>query len=217
MIVFVRFVNHPTPMESMKSMHDVLIHIIEEQRQKENTKDIWKESPYRDIVKLQCNNIGIVGEKLIHTICQSAHIQACCDGSKTRQPGGGNGDGTILGKIIEIKTAHQGSTSSTFQHELGEVPWKGAAYMLFIDISPKCIYMTVFKNFDEATYKGKEKLPCFPTKSITWRKGKGSFKLDTSIKINEQSIQRGHAIKITPETSNECVAAFIQACIEREE
>jgi hypothetical protein len=40
-----------------------------------------------------------------------------------------------MGVPVEIKTAHQGSTSSSFQHELGEVPWNGGEYMIFIDIS----------------------------------------------------------------------------------
>ena len=114
---------------------------------------------------------------------------------------------------VEIKTAHQGSTSPSFQHELGEVPWKGSKYMIFVDIAPDCIYLTIFKNFEESTYKSKEKLPIFPTKTVTWRKEKGAFKLDTSVKINELSIENGNAIKITPTTPNETVASFIRAKI----
>ena len=74
-------------------------------------------------------------------------------------------------------------------------------------------HQIVFKNFDEETYKSKEKLPCFPTKSITWRKKKGAFKLDTSVKINEQSIENGQAIKITQTTPNEYVSSFIRKMI----
>jgi hypothetical protein len=164
-------------------------------------------------VKLQSNNVGNVGEMLLDSICKSAGIPSECDGSKTKQIGGGEGDGRINGAIVEIKTAHQGSTSPSFQHELGEVPWKSAKYMIFIDISPQCIYLTIFKNFDEATYKSKEKLAIFPTKTVTWRKEKGAFKLDTSVKINDMSVASGHAIKITEATPNEVVAAFIRATI----
>lgn len=196
-----------------ESFHNMLIRTIQQQTQKEEQHDIWKNSPYKDLVKLQSNNVGNVGEILIDTICKSTNIPACCDGSKTKQVGGGEGDGTIMNIPVEIKTAHQGSTSPSFQHELGEVPWKGSRYMMFIDISPECIYLTIFKNFDEETYKSKQKLPCFPTKSITWRKGKGAFKLDTSVKINEQSIENGHAIKITPDISNEFIASFIRKII----
>jgi hypothetical protein len=195
------------------SFHNMLIHAIQQQTQKEEKHDIWKNSPYKDLVKLQSNNVGNVGEILIDTICKSTNIPACCDGSKTKEVGGGEGDGIIMNIAVEIKTAHQGSTTRSFQHELGEVPWKGSRYMIFVDISPECIYLTIFKNFDEETYKSKQKLACFPSKSITWRKGKGAFKLDTSVKINEQSIEKGHAIKITPMTSNEFIASFIRKII----
>jgi hypothetical protein len=193
--------------------HNTLINIIQKQTQKESQNNIWINSPYKDLVKLQSNNVGNVGEELINTICKLTNIPAECDGSKTKQIGGGEGDGTIMGIPVEIKTAHQGSTSPSFQHELGEVPWKGSRYMIFVDISPNCIYLTIFANFDEETYKSKKKLALFPSKSVTWRKKKGAFKLDTSVKINEQSVETGNAIKITPTTTNEYIASFIQRII----
>jgi len=199
--------------EMSDSIHNMLIHIIEHQKQKEEKHDIWKDSPYKDLVKLQSNNVGNVGEELINMICKSANIPASCDGSKTKKSGGGEGDGKIMDISVEIKTSHQGSIYPSFQHELGEVPWKGSIYMIFVDISPGCIYLTIFKNFDEETYKSKKKLPCFPTKTITWRKEKGAFKLDTSVKINEQSIENGYAIKITPTTPNDLVSSFIRKMI----
>jgi hypothetical protein len=195
------------------SAHDMFIRIIQQQKEKEDKQDIWKNSPYKELVKLQSNNVGNVGEIFINNICKTCGIDADCNGAKTKQIGGGEGDGKIMGIPIEIKTAHQGSCSPSFQHELGEVPWKGSKYMLFVDISPECIYLTIFKNFDEKTYTSKEKLPCFPTKTITWRKEKGAFKLDTSVKINEISVKNGHAIKITPITSNDIIASFIRKII----
>ena len=205
----------PVKVESKmsESVHNMLIHIIQQQKQKEEKQDIWKNSPYKDLVTLQSNNVGNVGEELINNICKASNIIADCNGSKTKQIGGGEGDGNIMGIPIEIKTAHQGSSSPSFQHELGEVPWKGSKYMMFVDIAPECIYLTIFKNFEESVYKSGEKLSCFPTKSITWRKKKGAFKLDTSIKINELNIEKGHAIKIISSTSNEYIASFIRKII----
>ena len=196
-----------------ESAHDMCVSIIQLQKEKEDKQDIWKNSPYKDLVKLQSNNVGNVGEELINQICKNSGIDADCNGAKTKKIGGGEGDGKIMSIPVEIKTAHQGSSSPSFQHELGEVPWKGSKYMLFVDISPECIYLTIFKNFDEKTYKSKEKLPCFPTKAITWRKQKGAFKLDTSVKINEISDENGHALKITPTTPNDSVASFIRKII----
>lgn len=194
--------------------HAMVIRMIQQQRAKEEANDIWCDSPYKDLVKLQSNNAGNVGESFIDNICKSSGIDADCDGSKTKQRGGGRGDGVILGVPVEIKTAHQGSSSSSFQHELGEVPWNGGDYMIFIDIAPFSIYLTIFKNFTEATYKSGDKLECFPSKSVTWRKNKGAFKLDTSIKINEQSVANNQAIKITPTTPNAVIATFIRRVIK---
>jgi len=194
--------------------HNLFIDLISEQKIKEKKQDIWKNSPYKDLVTLQSNNVGIVGEKIIHMICKKSNIDASVDGSKTKQIGGGKGDGVIKGKQVEIKTAHQGSTSSSFQHELGEIPWH-AEYMIFIDISPECIYLTIFKNFDEEHYKGGKKCePYFPSKQVTWRKGKGAFKLDTSIKINEENIIKGHTIKIINLTNYNDVGVFINSIIQ---
>ena len=75
-------------------------------------------------------------------------IDSNIDGSKTKKKGGGKGgDGNIMSKSVEIKTAHLGSNKKTrsFQHELAETPWK-SQFMLFIDVAPTCIYMTIFRN-----------------------------------------------------------------------
>ena len=189
------------------SIHNILLNIIQQQKQKEDDNDIWKNSPYKDLVKLQSNNVGIVGELLIDNICKISDIEADCNGLKTKKIGG---DGNIMNISVEIKTALRGSIYPSFQHELGEVPWIGSKYMIFVDISPDCIYLTIFKNFDESIYKSKKKLKDFPTKKITWRKEKGAFKLDTSVKINEKNIETGLTIKITPTTSNDIIATFIK-------
>jgi len=112
--------------ESQESVHNMLIHIIKQQKEKEDKQDNWKNSPYKDLVKLQSNNVGNVGEELINNICKITGIDADCNGSKTKQIGGGDGDGTIMDIPVEIKTALQGSSSPSFQHELGEVPWEGS-------------------------------------------------------------------------------------------
>ena len=157
-------------------------------------RDIWENSPYKHIAELENDDVGKVGEKFLNTLCKEGGITASIDGLSTKKAMvGGNGDGIILGKTIEIKTARQGSSDAkSFQHEMGECPWN-AEYMAFIDISPSKIYITVFKNFTQEHYmeSGKNNSikcgPVFPTKSICWRKQKGAFKLDTSVKINESN------------------------------
>jgi len=191
----------------------LLVELIREQTEKEEKQDIWKESPYKDLAHLQSNNAGIVGEKLCQRFCDLAGIEAEVDGTKTKKIGGGTGDGVIKGKVVEIKLAHQGSTSANFQHELGEVPWI-ADFMVFIDVSPQCLYFTIFRNFSEEHYKSGAKCDAiFPTKQVTWRKGKGAFKLDTSVKINDDNAAKGLAIKITEETPFEAIRAYIDSVI----
>lgn len=198
----------------MDTPHELFIHLITLQKKKEGEKDIWKDSPYKDLVKLQSNNVGNVGETFIQNICEKVSISVNVDGTKTKQLGGGTGDGYIKDKMVEIKTAHEGSSYPNFQHELGEKPWI-AEYMVFIDISPACIYLTIFKNFEEEFYKSKNKcLPYFPTKTVTWRKGTGAFKLDTTVDINEKNIVNGYTMKITESTDLTLVKDFIDRTIQ---
>ena len=191
------------------SVNGVFIEMIRAQTEKEQRSDIWTDSPYRDLVKLQSNNAGNVGETFIQKICDITGIIASVDGSKTKKIGGGTGDGVINNKSVEIKTSHRGCKSPNFQHELGETPWN-AEFMIFIDVSPNCIYLTIFKNFTESCYKNRKKCELyFPTKSITRRKGTGAFKLDTSIKINEDNILNGNTIKIIDGIDINAVRDFI--------
>lgn len=187
---------------------NILLNIITEQKEKEKRLDIWKNSLYKHLPNLQSNNIGNVGEMFLGKICEIQNINSDIDGTKTKKVGGGAGDGIINDKTIEIKTAHCGGNMS-YQHELGEFPWH-ADYMVFIDVDPVCVYMTIFPNFTEEQYKNCVRCePYFPTRSFCWRKKSGAFKLDTTPKLNEQSILNGHTIKITQDTSFEAIGDLI--------
>ncbi len=127
----------------------ILVDIIEEQKIKQQNINIWEKSVFKHISILESNNVGNVGEMLIQNICKICNIPSEIDGTKTKQIGGGkSGDGIIKNKTIEIKTARLGAASPSFQHELGEHPWN-AEYMIFVDISPFDVYITIFKNFSE--------------------------------------------------------------------
>ena len=193
---------------------NIFIKMINIQKEKEERANIWKDSPYKDLVKLQKNNCGNVGETFIQNLCNACEIEAHVDGSKTKQIGGGVGDGLILGKSVEIKTSHQGCGNNSFQHELGETSWK-SEYMLFIDVAPMCIYLTIFKNFNEEHYKTRAKCgPYFPTRSPHRRKEFGAFKLDTTIPINEVNIKKGFTFKINNSSDLNELRTFILTNIE---
>ena len=166
--------------------------VIDKKHEEFKERNIWADSKFENIGCLEKDDVGNVGEKIIKAFCKKAKIPSDIDGTKTKKKGGGKGDGTIKGFTVEIKTAKLGSKNNSFQHELGHSPWK-ADYMLFLDISPKKMYITLFKNWSEEFYKksGKDNkckcYPCFPTRSICWRAGKGDFKLDSTVPINENS------------------------------
>jgi len=197
------------------------INIINKEKQKEKQKDIWLFSKYENISKLESNNVGVVGEKILHNICKKVNIRTTINGLLTKQIGGGIGDGTIGidNNTVEIKTARQGNGSSnSFQHELGEYPWK-SSYMVFIDISPMYIYLTIFRNWSETFYK-KSGLsneykcePYFPSRKICWRKKSGNYKLDTTILINENNVKKKISIKITNDTTYNQVKNYINSII----
>ena len=42
----------------MKKLNVIFIQIINAQKQKEDMSDIWKNSLYKDLIKLQLNNVG---------------------------------------------------------------------------------------------------------------------------------------------------------------
>jgi len=174
------------------SMTEVAITLINNKHIQKQKRDIWETSPWKYISELENDDVGGVGEEIIDAWCKRSGIVSDIDGTKTKQAGGGIGDGKIKGKTCEIKTARLGSSGNSFQLELGEVPWK-AEFMIFLDIAPKKIYITIFKNFTREFYEksgrdcGIKCEPYFPTKSITWRKQKGAFKLDTSMNINEKN------------------------------
>ena len=179
-----------------KFKDDIIIDIINNKKNKKQERDIWEHSNWRSISELENDDVGKAGEEIIQELCEQAGIIADIDGSKTKQTKYSKtaikGDGTINKRSVEIKTARLSSDKTSFQHELGEQPWS-AEYMLFLDISPDRMYLTLFPNFSEQFYKrsGCDKAvkcePIFPTKSICWRKQKGAFKLDTTIKMNENN------------------------------
>lgn len=193
-----------------------LIAAVAIQKAKEVHKDIWARSPWKDVATLEANNVGNVGENFFQSMCDLVEIPATVDGSKCKEVGGGVGDGLCKKKTVEIKTARQGTgVSASFQHELGEKPWL-ADYMVFVDIAPKNFYLTIFENFTEEEYKKGGKLPrVFPTKSITWRKGMGAFKLDSTVAINNRQsmVESPNTFNWTPDSDSGDVKDFIDRII----
>jgi len=180
--------------------------VQQEARQKHN----WKDSIYSGLEALEKNNVGVYGEALFQELCERSSITSEIDGTKTRKKGGGDGDGKVNGHTVEVKTAMIGN-SGTFQHELGEVPYKYNKFAL-IDIKPTGYYLTILdNNLTEEEYKNGGKFLEFPSKKITWRKEKGAFKFDTSPKLNDAAVELGYSIFVDQETPDERVIEFIRS------
>jgi len=158
------------------------VKILNEEKKSQDDDDdrIWKGCPFEPIQYLKPNNVGSFGEKIINLLCEKMDISSNINGNKTKAQN--IGDGIINNKSIEIKTARMGK-NKTFQHELGEFPWK-SDYLLFVDITPKNIFIIIMKNFTQEFYlydSNRKALPYFKNK-ITRRKDKGNFKFTLSLK-----------------------------------
>lgn len=193
------------PEKNTEEFKNIFVNVLENKYNQKQKRNIWENSPWKHIAELENDDVGKVGELTIHQYLQFSGIDCNIDGLKTKELGGGCGDGMIKGHSVEIKTARLGSSSTSFQHELGEKPWI-AEYMLFLDIAPNDMYITLFKNFTKEKYiesgtnKDVKCDPVFPTKSICWRKKQGAFKLDTTLAINEKN---DYTFKIEDEFMNE--------------
>jgi len=195
---------------------NILLEVIQEQREKEKKAYIWADCYWSDLSKLENNNRGIVGEQFIQRICDRTGITAKINGVGSKQKGGGIGDGTIKDRSVEIKCARAGSGKSiSYQHELAEKPWV-AEYILFLDIHPKKYYITIMPNFTEKQWRAHEKAsPYFPTRSLGQRKKTGAFKFDTTEKLNNEKslLLEGNTLCCKSGTTIEEVSSFINRII----
>jgi hypothetical protein len=106
-----------------KNFIDVAIELIDMKYKKKQKRDIWSDSKWKYISELENDDIGKVGEEIIHNFCHISSISAFIDGSKSKYLYDGCvGDGFINSKSVEIKTARLSSNGVSFQHELGETP-----------------------------------------------------------------------------------------------
>ena len=92
---------------------------------------------------------------------------------------------------------------------------KGHTFRIDDNIDLNELKTFILLNFDEEFYKSGAKCdPYFPTKSVTWRKGSGAFKLDTTVKINEENIIKGHTFRIDDNIDLNELKTFILLNIE---
>ena len=191
----------------------------DEARKRRIASEGWKDSVFGCIQNFQPDDTGTAGEIIIQQLNQACNIKSDIDGKKTK--GKNAGDGTIYGKSCEIKACRLANRH--FQHELGLTPWM-TEFMILVNIAPEKLYVTIFKNFTQEFYKesGKSKrgnaavkcAPAFPTRKITWRGGKGAFKLCTTPANNESS---KFSFTFGPESTKAQFKTFVDSIIKPEE
>ena len=79
-----------------ENMMNLFTNILEKKYQEKQKRDIWENSPWKHIAELENDDVGKVGELTIQSYLNHANIPCNIDGSKTKEIGGGCGDGINL-------------------------------------------------------------------------------------------------------------------------
>jgi hypothetical protein len=165
----------------------------------QSEKNIWKDSPLKDINDLKVDYSGKVGEVFISRLCKAGSIENKSTGDINSKDG--TYDQIILSKKVEIKTARIGC--GKFQHE--NLKSDGCEYYLFLDITPNYFYITIIPHFNL-----KEVHPITSTKP-TLRKGTTDvFKWDFTEKHLALFELSGKCIKVMEDTTSEKITEFIK-------
>lgn len=183
-----------------------LQNVIHFEKIRQNSTDkFWESSIFSEINDLKNNNIGNVGEIFIQNICERVNIPCFIDGKNTKRKN--IGDGYILGKSIEIKTARIGNRG-TYQHELGENPYN-SEYLLFLDINPQYFYIIIMKNFTKEFYENSNrKTESYFNKKICRRKEIGNYKLTLTKKDLRKDCN--YILKMTKDTKDFEIKDFLE-------
>ena len=164
----------------------------------------WQNSIFETLNKLKNDHSGKVGELFIETLCINGDINHEYKGDTLSKDG--TYDIIINNKKIEIKTAKIGIHNS-FQHE--NIRTDGYDYLIFLDITPSNIYITILPKFDL-----KIKSNIFE-RTPHLRKGSSDvYKIDFNIKILEKMIIKNNSLKISDKTDLEEIYTFIENLID---
>lgn len=82
------------------SITTLATNLINKKHKKKQKRDIWGNSKWKNICNLENDDVGSVGEEIIDEICKKSQIVSEINGTKTKQVGGGIGDGKIKGENL---------------------------------------------------------------------------------------------------------------------
>jgi hypothetical protein len=171
---------------------EVMVSIILDVQKKREQRDIWDNCDWEHIGNFTPSDVGVSGELFISALCNLSLIESDICGKKTKK-NKVSGDGTIKKRSCEIKTSRFSSgKNQQFTHDLGLTPWD-TDFMIFLDISPSMVFISIFPNFSEAFYRKSASdpsfkcEPVFSTTSFSHQKRKGSFSISLGIRSLERS------------------------------
>jgi hypothetical protein len=171
---------------------EVMVSIILDVQKKKEQRYIWDNCDWEQIGNLTPSDVGVSGELFISALCNLSLIESDICGKKTKK-NKVSGDGTIKKRSCEIKTSRFScGKSKQFGHDLGPTPWE-TDFMIFLDISPSMVFISIFPNFSEAFYRKSASdpsfkcEPVFSTTSFSHQKRKGSFSISLGIRSLERS------------------------------
>ena len=162
----------------------------------EKFKTSWDKSPWKYFHKLSKESKVEIIKLFISRLCYLSNIQL-----KNEQ------NTFYIHKksfkiYLSISPNNYGVYQSSEHYILGQSPWK-IDYLMFINVYPTKIYITLLKNFTESYYRITSSTPNFvhsddlPIESINWNK----FTKDFFILIEKS--KRNHTFIINS-TTNEC-------------
>jgi hypothetical protein len=188
-------------------MARLLKSVADSQLQIQISKDVWAGSLFESMDPLKPDYVGKVGEKLLAELCRSNGIDHIYTNDDTNSTDG-TYDIIISGKKIEVKTARIG-VQKTFQHETLRA--RGYDFYIFVAVKPNEFFLSVLPKFDMT-------LP-HSVFGVTPHLRKGTsdvYKLTLSETNLLRGVNKGITLKVTADTPEETIGAFLKNQIVRE-
>ena len=175
-----------------KNMASTLLKsIAESQFEIQESKSVWKNTPFSAMENLKPDYSGKVGERLLADLCKKSGVNhVWVNDNKNSKDG--TYDITILGKKVEVKTARLG-VDGAFQHE--SLRAAGCDFYTFVDVTPTYFYLTIIPKFDM-----RAKHPVFGRKPHLRKETTNVFKFDLSEFNLKKGIAAGITIKVDADT-----------------
>ena len=188
-------------------MARLLKSVADSQLQIQISKDVWAGSLFESMDPLKPDYVGKVGENLLAELCRSNGIDHIYRNDDTNSTDG-TYDIIISGKKVEVKTARIG-VQNGFQHE--NLRAMGCDFYILIDIKPNEFFLSVLPKFDMT-----HRHSVFGRKPHLRIGTSDVYKFDFTETNLLRGVSKGITLKVTADTPEEAIGAFLKNQIVRE-